>query len=42
MCTLPGLVRLNLSIGRVLDDDDEEVVGVVPGCEMENYLKSSR
>ena len=31
---LPGLVRLDLSIGGGLDGDDEEVVSVVSGCEM--------
>ena len=31
---LPGLVRLDLSIGGGLDGDDEEVVCVVSGCEM--------
>ena len=32
MCILPGLVRLDLSIGGGLDDDEEEVGGVVSGC----------
>ena len=34
MCVLPGLLRLDLSLGKGLDGDDEEVVGVVSGCEM--------
>ena len=38
MCILPGLVRLDLGLGAGLDGDGEEVVGVVSGCEMENYF----
>ena len=38
MCILPGMVRLDLGLGEGLDSDDGEVVGVVLGCEMENYL----
>ena len=33
MGILPGLVRLDLSIGGGLDGIDGEVVGVVSGCE---------
>ena len=34
MCIIPGLLRLDLSIGGGLDGDGEEVVGVV-SCELE-------
>ena len=34
---LPGLVRLDLSIGGGLDGDDEEVIGGVSGCKMNFY-----
>ena len=35
---LPGLVRLGLGIGGVLDGDGKEVVGVVSGCEIIAFL----
>ena len=35
----PGLVRLDLGLGEGLDGDDEEVVGVVSGCE--NHARPS-
>ena len=35
MCVLSGLVWLDLSLGGGLDGDDDEVVGVVSGCEKE-------
>ena len=34
MCLLPGLVRLDLGLREGLDGDDEEVIGVVSGCEI--------
>ena len=34
MCILPGLVRMDLGLGEGLDGDDEEVIGVVSGCEI--------
>ena len=42
MCVLPGLVRLDLGLGEGLDGDDDEpneVVGVVSGCE--NHARPS-
>ena len=38
MCVLPGLVRLDLSLGEGLDGDGEEVNGVVSGCEMKYFV----
>ena len=42
MCILPGLVRLYLGFREGLDVDDEEVVGVVSGCEISNQHYSSK
>ena len=43
ICVLPGLVRLNLSIGGGLDSggDGGEVVGVV-SCEIKNNILNLR
>ena len=42
MCILPGLVRLYLGFREGLDVDDEEVVGVVSGCEISSQHYSSK
>ena len=39
MCTLPGLVGLDLGLGKGLDGDGGEVIGVVSRCEMENMFQ---
>ena len=33
-CVVPGLVRLDLGVGGVLDGEGEEGICVVPCCEM--------